>query len=339
MQLERLSPTWHLDLNGHTGDDIAGHHPDSRSNWGIIEALCEGRTQSMKWNPTGKSAKMRDSRGGRGGSTGKAVGGAGGAGLIGLILYLLFGIGGGDFSASTVPSLDSGGSTYNQPANVSDFVNCEDLATEIDQFVCVIASDNAEYWNQTFADFGLQYNDAQFQLYDQPIRTGCGSATAAIGPHYCPLDNGVYLELGFFDQLATQFGASGDAAWAYVIGHEYAHHVQNEIGISTEVRELQSRYPNERNGLSVKLELQADCLAGVWMGSLAQRSNSIDFEDDNEVREALNAAAAVGDDRIQEATAGYTDPHTWTHGSSQQRYDWFLTGYQTVDTEFCDTFA
>jgi len=295
----------------------------------------------MKWNPTGRRARMRDARGGRGtgGSTGKAVGGVGGMGLIGLLLYLFFGVGGDNFSVDTVPSLDSGGSSYSQDASVDQQASCTDFTSDVDQFVCVIASDNEDFWSQTFQDFGLQYNDAFFTLYDRPIRTGCGSATAQIGPHYCPLDNGVYLELGFFEQLGSRFGATGDAAWAYVIGHEYAHHVQNEIGISDEVRQLQGRYPNERNQLSVKLELQADCLAGVWMGSLVNRSNALDFENNNEVREALNAAAAVGDDRIQEATQGYSNPHTWTHGSSEQRYNWFLRGYESIDTESCDTFG
>lgn len=295
----------------------------------------------MKFRNTRRSTNVRDARTGgstrsRGGSRGKAVGGAGGMGIIGLLLFLFFGIGGdGGLTLDTVPSLDGGGGGFNSPAAVDETT----FDTTQEQFMQAVIVDLEDFWQDTFTDFGLQYNDATFTFYDTPIRTGCGSATAAIGPHYCPLDNGVYLELGFFDQLASRFGATGDAAQAYVVGHEYAHHVQNEIGISTEVRQLQGRYPNERNQLSVKLELQADCLAGVWMGSLALRNSEVDFDNEGEVREALNAAAAVGDDRIQEATQGYTDPHSWTHGSAQQRYDWFLLGYENIDTEVCDTFG
>jgi len=170
-------------------------------------------------------------------------------------------------------------------------------------------------------------------LFDSPIQTGCGGAYAEIGPHYCSLDDGIYLELGFFQQL-SQMGGEGDFAQAYVIAHEFAHHVQNELGISAWVREESARNPRIRNEMSVRLELQADCLAGVWGRTIADR----DQLEVGDIEEALSAAAAVGDDRIQASTSGRVDPESWTHGSSEQRQQWFLQGFDSGDTEQCDTF-
>lgn len=292
----------------------------------------------MKWKPTRRSGNVRDARTGgstrRGGgrAAGGAAGGVGALGIVGLLLYACTGDA-GLIDLANNPGLASGGTSYSVPADVDDST----FDTTQEQFMNAIVVDLEGFWADTFIDFGLQYNDATFTFYDTPIRTGCGSATAAIGPHYCPLDNGIYLELGFFDQLANQFGAAGDTAQAYVVAHEFAHHVQNEIGISEAVRNAQARDRSSANAYSIALELQADCLAGVWMGSFSERTTDFALEP-GDLREALTAAAAVGDDRIQEATTGRIDKHSWTHGSSEQRQEWLLRGFDSVDTEQCDTF-
>lgn len=281
----------------------------------------------MKWSrTTERDENLRDARTGRGGGGGggKVAGGVGGMGIIGLILYLLFGVGGGDIGVPTTGQLDA-------PASYG--TSEETLDTEQEQFINYLLDDIQDFWVITFADSGIPYNEASLTLFDSPIQTGCGGAYAEIGPHYCSLDDGIYLELGFFQQL-RQMGGEGDFAQAYVIAHEFAHHVQNELGISAWVREESARNPRIRNEMSVRLELQADCLAGVWGRTIADRGQ-LDIGD---IDEALNAAAAVGDDRIQASTTGRVDPESWTHGSSEQRQGWFMQGYETGDTEMCDTF-
>ena len=257
-------------------------------------------------------------------------------GIIGLILVLLFG-GGGDGGLGGF-SLDNGGLSAGGTA-FDTSVDATTFDTNQEEFINTVVVDLENFWDTTSQEFGLQYNDATFTFYDTPTRSGCGTATAQIGPHYCPVDKGIYLELGFFDLLSRQFGAPGDAAQAYVIAHEFAHHVQNELGISTEVRTQQARVStSDRNALSVALELQADCLAGVWMGSFTERATGLELER-GDLEEALGAAAAVGDDRIQQASTGRIEPHKWTHGSSEQRQNWFYRGYDSIDTEQCDTFG
>jgi len=173
-------------------------------------------------------------------------------------------------------------------------------------------------------------------LFTGSTNSACGGATSAIGPHYCPPDQTIYIDLDFFAVLQRDFGAQGgDFAEAYVIAHEVGHHVQNLLGISDEVRSLSQQNPDEANSLSVKLELQADCLAGNWANSIFQRGNVLEPGD---IEEGLDAAEAVGDDRIQEKALGRIEPESWTHGSSEQRVRWFTTGYETGDPEACDTF-
>jgi len=192
-----------------------------------------------------------------------------------------------------------------------------------------------DFWVDQFTVNNVRYEEATLTLFDTPIRTGCGTAQAAIGPHYCPLDKGIYLETGFFeDILALRFGATGDFAQAYVVAHEFGHHVQGELGISSWVRQQQQADPSQKNDLSVRLELQADCLAGVWARSAQQRG----MLDRGDIAEALGAAEAVGDDRIQQSQGQRVDPHTWTHGSAADRQFWFEQGFDTGDTEVCDTF-
>lgn len=275
-------------------------------------------------NPRGRS-RGRSGGGGRGG----AAAGAGGMGIIGLILALLFGgniLGGGGTASGS--ALDGVGQTQASQNNTLD-----DTAEQWFNFLLV---DVQDFWIDQFRDNNIRYDEATLTLFDTPIRTGCGTAEAAIGPHYCPLDKGIYLETGFFeDILARRFGATGDFAQAYVVAHEFGHHVQGELGISTWVRQQQQSNPRDRNEFSIRLELQADCLAGVWARSAEQRG----LLDRGDIAEALSAAEAVGDDRIQQSSGQRVNPHTWTHGSAQERQDWFERGFDTGDTEACDTFG
>jgi len=292
----------------------------------------------MRWQRSEQADRnFRDARTGgqarrSGGGRGGAAVGAGGLGIIGLILALLFGgnIFGGAGATASGSALDSvGGATA--PANSSGSLS--DESAEWFNFLLV---DVQDFWVDKFAESNIRYEPATLTLFDTPIRTGCGSAQAAIGPHYCPLDKGIYLETGFFDAiLARRFGATGDFAQAYVVAHEFGHHVQNELGISTWVRQQQQQFPRDRNEYSIRLELQADCLAGVWSAFAEQRG----LLDRTDIPEALEAAAAVGDDRIQQSSGQRVDPHSWTHGSSTQRQEWFERGFTTFDTESCDTFA
>lgn len=293
----------------------------------------------MRWQRSEKADRnFRDARtGGQarrsgGGGRGGAAVGAGGLGIIGLILALLFGgnIFGGAGATASGSALDSvGGATA--PASSSSTLS--DESAEWFNFLLI---DVQDFWVDRFAESNIRYEAATLTLFDTPIRTGCGSAQASIGPHYCPLDKGIYLETGFFDAiLARRFGATGDFAQAYVVAHEFGHHVQNELGISTWVRQQQQQFPRDRNEYSIRLELQADCLAGVWSAFAEQRG----LLDRTDIPEALEAAAAVGDDRIQQSSGQRVDPHSWTHGSSAQRQEWFERGFSTFDTEACDTFA
>jgi predicted metalloprotease len=190
-------------------------------------------------------------------------------------------------------------------------------------------------WTDIFASTGKQYTKAQLVLFTDAVSTGCGQATSAVGPFYCPADHLVYLDLGFFQDLQTKFGAPGDFAQAYVIAHEFGHHVQSLLGIEPQVREQQQAHPDKANEYSVRMELQADCFAGVW-GHAAYAGEQLDPGD---VEEGLTAAAAVGDDRLQKQATGRVNQETWTHGSSAQRDEWFKKGFDGGDPQNCDTFA
>ncbi len=184
-------------------------------------------------------------------------------------------------------------------------------------------------------DLGDRYRPAKLVLFWDGTQSGCGDASAAMGPFYCPLDRKVYIDLGFYRELDRRFGAAGDFAQAYVIAHEVGHHVQNTLGIAERVREAQQRRPSSANALSVRMELQADCLAGAWAHDLSGRGRL----DPGDVEEGLRAAAAVGDDRIQRAATGRVQPERFTHGSAEQRARWFRTGFEAGDAKACDTFA
>jgi predicted metalloprotease len=193
-------------------------------------------------------------------------------------------------------------------------------------------NDAQDVWARRLGD---AYRPSHLVLFWDGTRSGCGDASAAMGPFYCPLDGKVYIDLGFYRELAQRFGAAGDFAQAYVIAHEVGHHVQNLLGIAGRVRTAQERKPSSANRLSVRMELQADCLAGAWAKDVAGRGRL----DPGDVEEGLAAAAAVGDDRVQRAAAGRVRPESFTHGTAEQRATWFRRGYGAGDAQACDTFA
>ncbi len=209
-------------------------------------------------------------------------------------------------------------------------------ADQTRRFVKVVLKDTEETWQGIFADMNQTYEEPPLVLFSDAVRSGCGTASAAMGPFYCPADRKVYLDPVFFDQLSSRFGAPGDFAQAYVIAHEIGHHIQNLLGISDRVTAAQRRGSEaQSNALSVRLELQADCFAGVW-GNRANRDRQIISPGDFE--EGMRAAASIGDDSIQEATQGSVHPESWTHGSGEQRQFWLRRGLQTGDPNRCDTF-
>jgi predicted metalloprotease len=203
------------------------------------------------------------------------------------------------------------------------------------KFVSFVIEDVQRTWEKEFPKLGGTYQRAKLVLFRDVTRSGCGFAESARGPFYCSEDQKVYLDLGFFDELRSRFGASGEFAEAYVIAHEFGHHVQTLLGIEAKVHRAMEDRPNLRNQLSVRLELQADCLAGVWGHSTSERN----ILEKGDVESGLAAASAVGDDRIQKATTGRVNPESWTHGSSKERTEWFTRGLQTGQVGACDTFA
>ncbi len=207
-------------------------------------------------------------------------------------------------------------------------------AGEADLEAVAVASfnDAQEVWSRALAG---RYRASKLVLFWDGTRSGCGDASAAMGPFYCPLDEKVYIDLGFYRELATRFGAAGEFANAYVIAHEVGHHVQNVLGIAERVHAAQERDPRARNALSVRMELQADCLAGAWARSVGERGRL----DAGDIEQGLRAAAAVGDDRIQRQTTGRVRPESFTHGTAEQRSSWFRKGYEKASLAACDTFG
>jgi hypothetical protein len=280
----------------------------------------------MRWQGRQGSGNVEDRRG-RGGL---AVGGGIG-GIIVLVLSLLFG--------GNPSDILNGGGGGGQPAAEQGAGASGNTAAgdEQGQFVSVVLKDTEDVWNKLFREqLGQDYREPTLVLFSGRDQSGCGTATAATGPFYCPADQKVYIDLSFYDQLRSRFQAPGDFAMAYVIAHEVGHHIQNQLGISTQVHQQQQQLGKaEANALSVRLELQADFLAGVWAHHAQEMKNILETGD---IEEALGAANAIGDDRLQMESQGYVVPDAFTHGTSEQRMYWFKKGFQTGDINQGDTF-
>ena len=277
----------------------------------------------MKWKGRAKSSNIEDRRGR--GVGGAAIGGLGGFGIIIMIIYALLGGNPGDI----MQSIDSG-QTQNVPYEATQ--EEEELA----EFVSVVLADTEVVWNDIFADLGKEYNEPKLVLFTGSVQSACGVAGASTGPFYCPGDKNVYIDLSFYNELKTQFKAPGDFAMAYVIAHEVGHHIQNELGIIAQMNEIRGKVSKEEyNKYNVRLELQADYLAGVWANHV-QGQNLLE---EGDLEEALTAASAVGDDRIQMQSQGYVVPDSFTHGTSEQRKRWFYKGYEAGDLSQWDTFS
>jgi len=257
--------------------------------------------------------------------------GLGGLGVIGIVLALVFTVftgGGGGFDVGGVPQLPGAQAAPGQ---------AEELDTQADlrDFTVFVADDVQATWNEIFESAGRGYTPGGLVLFSGGTVSGCGPASSATGPFYCPADQKVYIDLSFYRELQNRFGAPGDFAQAYVIAHEVGHHVQAVLGTNGQVQQLSRENPDAANELSVRLELQADCYAGVWASSADARG----LLEQGDIEEGLGAAAAVGDDRIQQQTQGRINPESWTHGSSEQRVEWFRRGFESGDPNSCDTFS
>lgn len=256
--------------------------------------------------------------------------GLGGLGVVGIVLVLVFTVftGGSGFDVGGVPELPGA-----RPA--PDETGGLDAQADLRDFTVFVADDVQATWDEIFEGAGRSYPPGGLVLFSSGTVSGCGPASSATGPFYCPGDRKVYIDLSFYRELQNRFGAPGDFAQAYVISHEIGHHVQTLLGTNSQVQQLSRENPDAANELSVRLELQADCFAGVWASSAGARG----LLEQGDIEEGLAAAAAVGDDRIQQQTQGRIDPESWTHGSSEQRADWFRRGYESGDPNSCDTFS
>ncbi len=282
----------------------------------------------MKWRGERQSDQVEDRRGMTPARGGMAIGG--GAALLVLLFALFTGqdprqlldmIGGGE--AGVDPAASAAAPT-GAPAD------------EGGQFAATVLGSTEDVWSEIFAAQGQRYRKPTLVLFSDAVASACGTASAAVGPFYCPADQKVYLDLSFYELLSQRFGAPGDFAQAYVVAHEVGHHVQQLLGIADQVTAAQQRASEaEANGLSVRMELQADCLAGVW-GYHANRTRQL--LEPGDVEEGLRAAAAIGDDMMQRQSAGRVRPESWTHGSSEMRVRWLRQGLSTGDPDQCDTF-
>ena len=277
----------------------------------------------MRWQMGRSSGNIEDRRGmGPVGVGGVGVGGV----VLALIGYFVFGI-----DPSTTTSILGGVAPAEQQAGVQGAPT-----DEAGRFVDVVETSTADVWTPIFQEAGARYQPpAAVVLYDQATGTGCGMGQGAMGPFYCPQDQKVYLDLSFWNELETKFGAGGDFARAYVIAHEIGHHVQNQTGAMNQAQRLGAQ--GAESG-AVRLELQADCYAGVWAARAPAASGGQLALEQGDIEEGLGAASAVGDDRIQSATRGQVVPDSFTHGSSAQRMRWFRRGYESGDPDACDTF-
>lgn len=299
----------------------------------------------MRWKDLQRSRNIEDRRGQR-------VAGGGGMALGGLLMRFLpmllrtkFGrviliggallFGAGHFLGFDVLSLLMPGQSVTQSASSGGQLSKQQL--ELGDFVSAVLGDTERTWHKLFQENGKRYQEPKLVLFTNRVNSACGSASSAMGPFYCPGDNKVYIDLAFYQDLRTRHGAPGDFAQAYVIAHEVGHHVQNLLGTSTQVHRMKQRVSKtQANLLSVRLELQADCYAGLW-GHYAH--NTRNLLEQGDLQEAITAAAAIGDDRLQKQARGHVVPDSFTHGSSAQRMKWFKVGFDSGKLESCDTFV
>lgn len=273
----------------------------------------------MKWQGRRKSSNVEDRRGKGGGKA--AIGG--GLGLIILVIYTLLGGNPGDIMGNVGPA------TSNAP-----YVETAE-ENELAEFVSVVLADTEEVWDQVLAEEGVAYREPTLVLFSGSVQSACGMAGSQMGPFYCSADDKLYIDLTFYEELRTKFKAPGDFAMAYVVAHEVGHHVQNILGVTDQVHQLRSKLSEEEyNQYSVRLELQADYLAGVW----AHHAERMGLLEEGDLEEALNAASAIGDDTLQKRAQGYAVPDSFTHGTSEQRQRWFYKGFKTGDLSQWDTF-
>lgn len=280
----------------------------------------------MRWQGSRRSENVEDYRGSRFGGSGLKLG-IGGT-LVALVAGYFLGID-PRVILGLAESLPSGGPAPQAQTGVPQ--------DEAGNFISAVLGETEDTWTAIFQNMGMTYEPPKLVLYNDQVRSACGSASSAVGPFYCPGDHRVYLDLNFYNELQTRFQAPGDFAEAYVLAHEVGHHVQTLLGTEEQVRSAQQRASeSERNALQVKMELQADCYAGVWAKNADTARHILEQGD---VEEALQAASAVGDDTIQKRTQGYIVPDSFTHGTSAQRMSWFKKGLETGSVQACDTFS
>ena len=278
----------------------------------------------MDWETGRRSENIEDRRGQSFSMSGGRIGGLGA--IVVVVIALITGIDPSQLLGTTGSSVPA---ETTQPTSAPTDPQAD--------FVSVILADTEDTWSRLLSANGMQYQPPRLVLFSNATRSACGVGQAAMGPFYCPQDTRVYIDLRFFRELDTRFGAPGDFAQAYVVAHEVGHHVQNLLGIAERVREAQSRANPERaNALQVRMELQADCYAGIWAHHANKHRELLEPGD---IEEGLRAAAAIGDDTLQRRAQGHVTPETWTHGSSAQRTQWFKTGLTTGNLKSCDTFS
>jgi predicted metalloprotease len=291
----------------------------------------------MRWRRGGSTEDVIDVRGGGGGGGARRGGAAlpvgGGVGIVGVIIFLAIQLlGGGGAGGFEIPA---GFATATQAPSGEPIPADQDPEKDLKDFSVYVFNNAQATWERTFQAQARTYDRAKLVLYRNGVQTACGSASSAVGPFYCPGDRHVYLDLSFYRDMERQLQASGDFAWAYVIAHELGHHVQQVLGTSAQVDQIRRTDPDRANEASVRLELQADCYAGVWAHTVFQAG---DLEA-GDIDEAVNASEAVGDDRLQSQAGRRINPDSFTHGSSAQRHAWFERGRARGEPADCDTFS
>lgn len=300
----------------------------------------------MRWRGRRQSSNVQDRRGqggirpggfGRGGLGGSPiripVGGGGRGGFSGILIIIVVFVVLSFLGINPLSML--GGGDPSQPGFTTSEGQTPPADDEHAAFISVVLAETEDVWNGIFQAEGADYQEPTLVLFERGVQSACGFASSASGPFYCPGDRQVYIDLNFFDELATRFGASGDFAQAYVVAHEVGHHVQNLIGVLPRFNAArQSMSQEEQNAMSVRVELQADCFAGIWAHFTDQRG----LIEQGDIEEALNAANQIGDDTIQQRTQGYVVPESFSHGTSEQRMTWFSRGFDSGRLDQCDTF-